>query len=48
MSHTMTARGRLAQVLLVEDSDDDAELFKIGLAQTGFAGQMHHVTDGIE
>ena len=48
MSRTMTARGRLAQVLLVEDSDDDAELLKIGLAQAGFTGHMHHVTDGIE
>ena len=48
MSHTMATRGRLAQVLLVEDSDDDAELLKIGLAQAGFTGRMHHVTDGIE
>ena len=48
MSNTQIARGREAHVLLVEDNDDDVELFKIGFAQARFAGQLHHVSDGVD
>jgi CheY-like chemotaxis protein len=41
-------RGRPAEVLLVEDNDNDAELTKIGFKKAKFAVNMHHVPNGEE
>jgi chemotaxis family two-component system response regulator Rcp1 len=45
---TLSARGRPAEVLLVEDNDDDAELARIALGQATFAVKLHRVTNGEE
>jgi CheY-like chemotaxis protein len=45
---TLLARGRPAEVLLVEDNDDDAELTKIAFKQAKFAVNLHHVLNGEE
>lgn len=40
--------GRPAEILLVEDSDDDVELTKLGFARAKFACKLHHVPNGEE
>jgi two-component system, chemotaxis family, response regulator Rcp1 len=37
---------RPAVILLVEDNDNDAELTKLGFAQSKLPAELHHVTDG--
>jgi two-component system response regulator len=45
---TQLKSGRPAEVLLVEDSDNDAELTRIGFGLAGFAVNLHHVANGEE
>lgn len=40
--------GRPAEILLVEDSDDDVELTKLGFKRAKFAVRLHHVANGEE
>jgi two-component system, chemotaxis family, response regulator Rcp1 len=40
--------GRPAEILLVEDSEDDVELTKIGFRRAKFAVSLHHVGNGEE
>jgi len=40
--------GRPAEILLVEDSDDDVELTKLGFARAKFAVRLHHAANGEE
>lgn len=40
--------GRSAEVLLVEDNDNDVELTRIGFQQAKFAANLHHAADGEE
>jgi two-component system, chemotaxis family, response regulator Rcp1 len=40
--------GRPAEILLVEDSDDDVELTKLGFKRARFAVKLHHVANGEE
>lgn len=42
------SRSRTAEVLLVEDNDDDAELTRIGFAQAKLAVHLHQVANGEE
>lgn len=42
------ARGRPAEVLLVEDNDNDVELTRIGFRRAKFAVNLHHVGNGEE
>jgi CheY-like chemotaxis protein len=42
------AHGRPAEILLVEDNDDDVELTRIGFRRARFAIQLHHVANGVE
>ncbi|WKE64731.1 response regulator [Gallaecimonas kandeliae] len=44
----MLNRGRPAEILLVEDNDNDVELTKIGFQRTRLAVNLHHVPDGEE
>lgn len=44
----LVARGRPAEVLLVEDNDNDAEITRIGFRQAKFAANLHHVVNGEE
>ena len=44
----MLARGRPAEVLLVEDNDNDVELTRIGFQRAKFAVNLHHVGNGEE
>jgi CheY-like chemotaxis protein len=37
-----------ADIMLVEDSDDDAEFFQFALKQTGFMGQVRIANNGAE
>lgn len=48
MSKALIDRGRPAEVLLVEDNDNDVELTRIGFAQAKFAVNLHHAPDGEE
>lgn len=48
MSDNLTPRGRSAEILLVEDNENDAEITKIGFKRAKFAVNLHHVTDGEE
>lgn len=41
-------RGRPAEILLVEDNDNDVELTRIGFRRTRLAVNLHHVPDGVE
>lgn len=43
---SIVAHGRPAEVLLVEDDDNDAELTRIGFERAKFAVNLHHVGDG--
>jgi two-component system, chemotaxis family, response regulator Rcp1 len=45
---SLTERGRAAEILLVEDSDSDAELARLGLERAKLAVNLHRVTDGVE
>lgn len=47
MTHVLV-RGRPAVILLVEDSDDDVEITKIGFQRANLAVQLHHVASGDE
>jgi CheY-like chemotaxis protein len=40
--------GRPAEILLVEDSDDDVELTRLGFKRARFAVRLHHVPNGEE
>ncbi len=40
--------GRPAEILLVEDSDDDVELTRLGFKRARFAVKLHHVSNGEE
>lgn len=42
------ASGRPAEILLVEDNDNDVELTKIGFRRSKFRVNLHHVQDGEE
>ena len=42
------ATGAVADILLVEDDETDAELTLRALDQSGFAHRVEHVTDGSE
>ena len=44
--NNLLARGRPAEVLLVEDNDNDVELTKIGFNQSKFAVNLHCVGNG--
>ena len=46
MKNKRLFRGRAAVVLLVEDSDDDIELTRIGFEQADFAVELQVVLDG--
>lgn len=48
MSGNLLARGRGAEVLLVEDNDNDVELMRLGFKQAKFAVNLHHVSNGEE
>jgi two-component system response regulator len=45
---TLLERGRPAEILLVEDNDNDVELTRIGFERAKFAVNLHHVSDGEE
>jgi two-component system, chemotaxis family, response regulator Rcp1 len=40
------AGGRTAEILLVEDNEDDVELMRIGFRRARFAVNLNHVPDG--
>ena len=40
--------GRPVEILLVEDSDDDVELTRLGFKRARFAVKLHHVVNGEE
>jgi two-component system response regulator len=44
----LLATGRPAEILLVEDNEDDAELTRIGFQRAKFSVRLHHVRDGEE
>ncbi len=44
----LVAQGRPAEILLVEDNDNDVELTKIGFKQAKFRVNLHHVPNGEE
>jgi len=44
----MTAHGRPAEILLVEDNENDVELTRIGFRRAKLAVHLHHVPDGEE
>jgi CheY-like chemotaxis protein len=44
----LMVRGRPAEILLVEDNDNDAEITRIGFERAKFAVNLHHVTNGEE
>ncbi len=46
MSATMNAPQRTAQILLVEDNDNDAELTRISMKKAKFPFDLHHVENG--
>ena len=46
MSKQMLSSGRPAEVLLVEDNDNDVELTKIGFQKARFAVNLHCVRNG--
>jgi len=48
MSDNQGRMGRIAEVLLVEDNDNDAELTRICFRRTRLAVNLHHVRDGEE
>lgn len=39
---------RLAEILLIEDNEDDVMLTRLAFQQTGFSVQLHHARDGEE
>ena len=45
MSFRLT-ESRPAEILLVEDNDDDVELMRIGFERAHFAANLHHVSNG--
>ena len=45
---TLSTQGRLAELLLVDDNDNDVELTRIAFQQARFAANMHHVENGEE
>jgi CheY-like chemotaxis protein len=45
---TLLSRSRPAEVLLVEDNDNDVELMKIGFKRAKFAVNLNHVANGEE
>ncbi|HKV91834.1 MAG TPA: response regulator [Candidatus Angelobacter sp.] len=40
--------GRLAEILLVEDNENDAELTRLAFRRSGLTVSLHHVRDGEE
>jgi two-component system response regulator len=48
MRNTVHELGRPAEILLVEDNDNDVELTKIGFARAKLSVNLHHVSDGEE
>lgn len=45
---SMQTRGRPAEVLLVEDNDNDVELTKVSFRRSKFSVNLHHVPNGEE
>jgi two-component system response regulator len=48
MNSNQLDHGRPAEILLVEDNDNDVELTKIGFKRTRLGVNLHHVPDGVE
>ncbi len=48
MIDNLLAYGRPAEVLLVEDNENDAELTRLGFQRAKFAVHLHHVANGEE
>jgi CheY-like chemotaxis protein len=48
MSDSIIHRARPAEILLVEDNDDDVELTRIGFQRSKFAVNLHHARNGEE
>lgn len=46
--NNVLAKGRPAEILLVDDNDNDVELTRIGFRQARFAVNLHHVENGEE
>lgn len=45
---TLSTQGRPAELLLVDDNDNDVELTRIAFRQARFAANLHHVENGEE
>ena len=45
---TLSTQGRPAELLLVDDNDNDVELTKIAFRQAKFAANLYHVENGEE
>lgn len=41
-------RGRSAEILLVEDNENDVELTRLGFKRTNLDANLHHANDGVE
>jgi CheY-like chemotaxis protein len=48
MSDNVLVRGRPAEILLVEDNDNDVELTKLGFQRARLSINLHHVPNGEE
>jgi two-component system response regulator len=48
MNSNQLDHGRPAEILLVEDNDNDVELTRIGFKRTHLSLNLHHVPDGVE
>jgi two-component system response regulator len=48
MNSNQFDHGRPAEILLVEDNDNDVELTRIGFKRTHLSLNLHHVPDGVE
>ena len=46
--NTLLAMSRAAEILLVEDNDNDVELTRIGFKKSKLAVNLHHAKDGEE
>ncbi len=46
MTETLMNEGRPAEILLVEDNDNDVELTRVGFERARFRVNLHHVANG--